>query len=52
MSLGRDLGVNRTPTLIVSKGVGVGVRINRWGEFEGFQEVIDRLLEEDAADGD
>ncbi len=51
MRLGIELGVSGTPTLFVSKGGGMGVRVNRWNEFEGFQDVIDRLLEEDAGDG-
>ena len=42
---------NATPTIFVSKGGGPGVRVIRWSEFEGFQDVIDRLLEEDAGDG-
>ena len=47
MRLGMELGVSGTPTIFVSKGGGMGVRVVRWSEFEGFKEVIDRLLEED-----
>ncbi len=50
--LGIELGVSGTPTLFVSKkGGGQGIRVIRWNEFAGFQEVIDRLLEEDAGGG-
>jgi protein-disulfide isomerase len=45
--LGMELGVNGTPTIFVSKGGGSGIRVNRWNEFEGFQDVIERLMEED-----
>jgi protein-disulfide isomerase len=51
MRLGTELGVSGTPTIFVSKGGGMGVRVNRWNEFAAFQEVIDRLLEEDSGDG-
>ncbi len=51
MRLGMELGVSQTPTIFVSKGGGMGVRVIRWSEFEGFQDVIERLLEEDAGDG-
>ena len=51
MRLGVELGVSGTPTIFVSKGGGTGVRVVRWSEFEGFQSVIDRLLEEDEGDG-
>ena len=47
MRLGMELGVSGTPTIFVSRGGGMGVRVVRWSEFEGFKEVIDRLLEED-----
>ncbi len=49
--LGIELGVSGTPTVFVSKGGGMGIRVNRWSEFEGFQNVIERLLEEDTGDG-
>jgi protein-disulfide isomerase len=51
MRLGVELGVSGTPTVFVSKNQGMGIRVTRWNEFSGFQEVIDRLLEEDAGDG-
>ena len=51
MRLGIELGVNGTPTIFVTKGGGMGVRVNRWSEFEAFQDVIERLMEEDAGDG-
>jgi protein-disulfide isomerase len=52
MRLGIELGVSGTPTVFVSKkGGGSGIRVIRWNEFAGFQEVIERLLEEDAGDG-
>ena len=46
-----ELGVSRTPTIFVSNSAGVSVNVVRWNEFEGFQELIDRLLEEDVEDG-
>ena len=51
MRLGIELGVSATPTIFVSRGGGMGVRVNRWNEFDAFKTVIDRLLEEDAGDG-
>ena len=51
MRLGMELGVSGTPTIFVSKGGGMGIRVARWNEFEGFRSVIDRLLEEDEGDG-
>ena len=51
MRLGIELGVSATPTIFVSKGSGMAVRVVRWNEFEGFQTVIERLLEEDAGGG-
>ena len=51
MRLGMELGVDRTPTIFVSRGEGMAVRVVRWSEFERFQEVIDRLLEEGGAGG-
>ena len=51
LRLGVELGVNGTPTVWVSKGGGRGVIVTRWSEFAGFQEVIERLMEEDAGDG-
>ena len=50
MRLGIELGVSRTPTIFVAKGGGMGIRVQRWDEFEGVQSVIDRLLAEDAAE--
>ena len=46
MRLGMELGVTGTPTLYVSKGGGRATRVNRWGEFAGIQEVIERLMSE------
>ena len=51
MRLGQQLGVDRTPTLFVSTGRGMATRVERWSEFEAFEEVIERLLEEDVRDG-
>ncbi len=51
MRLGIELGVSGTPTVFVSKGGGMGIRVTRWSEFDGFKAVIDRLLEEDGGDG-
>ena len=51
MRLGIELGVSGTPTVFVSKGGGMGIRVTRWSEFDAFKTVIDRLLEEDAGDG-
>ena len=51
MRLGIELGVSGTPTIFVSKGDGTGVRVVRWSEFEAFQSVIERLMEEDVGDG-
>ena len=51
MRLGMELGVSGTPTIFVSKGEGMGIRVARWDEFEGVRSVIDRLLEEDEGDG-
>ncbi len=46
MRLGMELGVTGTPTIYVSKGGGVATRVNRWGEFAGVQEAIERLMSE------
>ena len=51
MRLGIELGVSGTPTVFVSKGGGMAIRVIRWSEFEGVQDVIERLMEEDAGDG-
>ena len=51
MRLAIELGVSGTPTVFVSKGGGVGVRVTRWSELDGFKAVIERLLEEDGGDG-
>jgi protein-disulfide isomerase len=51
MRLGIELGVSGTPTVFLSKGGGMAVRVNRWNEFEAFKTEIDRLMEEDAGDG-
>jgi protein-disulfide isomerase len=47
MRFGIELGVDRTPTVFVSKGDGTNVRVTRWNEFEAYQSVIDRMLEEE-----
>ena len=41
-----ELAVDGTPTILVSKGGSRGIEVIRWNEFEGVQEVVDRLLEE------
>ncbi len=51
LRLGMELGVTGTPTVFVSRGGGIGIRVSRWNEFEGFRSVIESLLEEDAGDG-
>ena len=51
MRLGIELGVSGTPTVFLSKGGGMVVRVNRWNEFEAFKTEIERLMEEDAGDG-
>ena len=52
MRLGIELGVSGTPSIFVSnKATGSAIRVIRWSEFEGVQEVVDRLLEEGAGDG-
>ena len=30
---------------------GRSIRVARWNEFEAYQSVIDRMMEEDAGDG-
>jgi len=50
LRLGIELGVSGTPTVFVSKGGGVATRVTRWGEFAGFQEVVDQLMSEDTRD--
>jgi len=49
--LGTELGVDGTPTIFVSKGDGRSVRVSRWSEFEAIKSVVDRMMEEDAGDG-
>ncbi len=51
MRLGLELGVDRTPTIFVSKGGGRSIRVSRWSEFEAYQSVIERMMEEEAEDG-
>ena len=51
MRLGIELGVSGTPTIFVSRGGGMGVRVNRWNEADAFRTVIDRLMEEESGDG-
>jgi len=51
LRLGIELGVSRTPTIFVSQGGGGSIRVTRWNEFEAYQSVIDRMVEEDAEDG-
>ncbi len=50
LRLGIELGVSGTPTVFVSKGGGVATRVNRWGEFAGFQEVVDQLMSQGGGD--
>ncbi len=47
MRLGMELGVSGTPTIFASGGGGRVERVNRWGEFTGIQEVVERLMSED-----
>jgi protein-disulfide isomerase len=51
LRLGMELGVNGTPTVFVSRGGGRSVRVTRWNEFESYQDVIERMMEEGAGDG-
>ncbi len=51
MRLGNELGVSGTPTIFVSKGDGRSIRVTRWNEFEAIQSVVDRMIEEEAGDG-
>jgi len=51
MRLGIELGVSGTPTIFVSKGDGRSVRVARWNEFEAIKSVVERMLEQDAGDG-
>ena len=51
LRLGMELGVNGTPTIFVSRGGGRSVRVTRWNEFESYQDVIERMMEEEAGDG-
>ncbi len=50
MRLGMELGVSATPSIFVSEGTGRPVRVSRWNEFEAYQSVIERMME-DAGDG-
>ena len=51
MRLGRELGINGTPTIVVAATDGPGLQMTRWNDFTAYQDVIDRLLEEAARDG-
>ncbi len=50
MRLGMELGVTGTPSIFVSEGAGRSIRVSRWNEFEAYQSVIERMME-DAGDG-
>ncbi len=50
MRLGMELGVTGTPSVFVSEGAGRSIRVSRWNEFEAYQSVIERMME-DAGDG-
>lgn len=50
MILGQQLGVNGTPTLMVSRGSGMARQVQA-NSFEGLQRIMDELLAEVAADG-
>ena len=50
MRLGMELGVSGTPSIFVSEGTGRSIRVSRWNEFEAYQSVIERMME-DAGDG-
>jgi protein-disulfide isomerase len=50
MRLGLELGVTGTPSIFVSEGAGRSIRVSRWNEFEAYQSVIERMME-DAGDG-
>ena len=50
LRLGMELGVSATPTIFVSEGGGRSIRVTRWNEFESYQTVIERMME-DAGDG-
>lgn len=51
LRLGMELGVNGTPTIFVSRGGGRSVRVTRWNDFGSYQDVIERMMEEGAGDG-
>jgi protein-disulfide isomerase len=51
LRLGIELGVSGTPTIFASRGGGRSIRVTRWNEFDAYQDVIDRMLEEEAGGG-
>ena len=51
LRLGMELGVQGTPSVFMSSGGGRSIRVTRWSEFEAYQSVVERMLEEDAGDG-
>ena len=46
LRLGMELGVSGTPTIFVSQGGGRSIRVTRWNEFESYQTVIERMMED------
>ena len=51
LRLGMELGVSGTPSMFMSQGGGRSIRVTRWSEFEAYQSVVERMLEEGAGDG-
>ncbi len=51
LRLGMELGVQGTPSMFMSSGGGRSIRVTRWSEFEAYQSVVERMLEEAAGDG-
>ena len=47
LRVGIELGIMGTPSILVNRGTGPAVRINRWNEFSAIQEVVDRLMMEE-----